>query len=119
MATNSYPSLIACRLPSPGSLHLVKHFRKGLLELQGLLDLVCRDVRILAIFQEAGTLMLANELDERRHIGLPVLRKAFQVLEYGRDATLGEQRHCVVGIFVELGIEDALVHEVGILADVE
>ena len=81
MATNSYPSIIVAN-----SLHLVEHFRKGFFESQGFLDLVGRDVWILPVFQETGTLMVTNELDKRRHIGLPVLGKAFQVLEGGRDA---------------------------------
>jgi len=63
--------------------------------------------------------MFTNELDERRHVGLPVLRKAFQVLECGRDAALGKQCHRVVGIFFEVGVEDTLVHKICIFADIE
>ena len=30
-----------------------------------------------------------------------------------RDAGLDEQRHGILGVFVEVGVEDALIHEVG------
>ena len=36
---------------------------------------------ILPVFQKAGALMLANELDERRHVGFPVFGKTFQIFE--------------------------------------
>ena len=61
MSSNSSMSLA-----SVDSLHLVEHVGEGRLELERLLDLVGADVRILAVFQEARALVLANELDERR-----------------------------------------------------
>src|SRR5262249_22522664 len=45
--------------------------------------------------------------------------EAFQVLEDGVDAVLAEERHGVLGVLVEIGVEDALIHEVGFLPDVE
>ena len=40
--------------------------------------------------------------------------KPFQVLEDGIDAVLREQRDRILGVLVEVGVEDALVHEVGV-----
>jgi hypothetical protein len=93
--------------------------RKTRLELEGLLDLVGAHVGILAVLQEAGALVFTDELDERRRVRLPVLREALQVLEDRVDAVLREERHGVLGVLVEVGVEDALIHEVGVLADVE
>src|SRR4051794_8155925 len=73
-------------------LHLVEHLAEGVLDLQGLLDLVGRDVRILAILQEAGALVLPDELDERRGVRLPVHRKPFEVLEDRVDTGQPEER---------------------------
>src|SRR4029077_704535 len=63
------------------SLHLVEHRRKRRLELECLLDLVCAYVGVLAVFQETRAMMLADKLDERRRVGLPVRRKSFEVFK--------------------------------------
>ena len=63
------------------SLHLVEHVRERRLELERLLDLVRADIRIFAVFKEARAMMVADKLDERRRVGLPVLGKTFEVLE--------------------------------------
>ena len=52
-----------------GSLHLVEHVGERRFQPQRLLDLVGRDVRVLAVLQEAGVLMLADELDEGFRVG--------------------------------------------------
>ena len=54
------------------SLHLVEHVRKRRLELECLLDLVRAHIRVFAVFKETRAMMLADELDERRRVGLPV-----------------------------------------------
>ena len=59
---------------------------EGRLELERLLDLVGAHIRVLAVFQEARALVLADELDERRSIRLPVLGEALEVLEDRLDA---------------------------------
>ena len=63
--------------------------------------------------------MLADELDERRRVRLPVLGKPFELLEDRIDARSLEQLNGVLGVLVEIGVEDALVHEVRVRADVE
>src|SRR4051794_39030944 len=95
------------------SLHLVQHVRERRLQPQRLLDLLRAHVGVLTVLEEAGTLVLADELEERRRVGLPVHREAFQVLEDGVDAILGEERNSVLGVLVEIGIEDALLLEEG------
>ena len=46
-------------------------------------------------------------------------RKALELLEDRVDARLGEESDGVLGVLVEVGVEDALVHEVRVAADVE
>ena len=43
--------------------------------------------------------------------------KAFKVFEDRVDAVLREERNGVLGVLVEVGIEDALIHEVGFRTD--
>src|SRR5947209_17132292 len=105
--------------PAVDSLHLVEHVREGRLELECFLDFVGTHVGILTVFQEAWALMLANKLDERRSIRLPVRRKALEVFEDGVDAVLREEGHSILGVFVKVGVEDALIHEVGLSLDRE
>ena len=45
-------------------LHLVEHVGEGSLQAQRLLDLIGGDVRILAVLEEAGEVVLAHELHE-------------------------------------------------------
>src|SRR3954452_24035426 len=68
------------------SLHLVQHVRERRLQSQRLLDLFRAYVRVLTVLEEAGTLVFPDEVEERRRVGLPVHREAFQVLEDGVDA---------------------------------
>src|SRR3954471_11743594 len=63
--------------------------------------------------------MLAHELDEPLGTFSPVLRETFKILKRRRDAALAEQLHGVFCVLVEVGVEDALVLEIQILADVE
>src|SRR5438874_9211004 len=100
-------------------LHLVQHAGEGGLQLESFLDLVCTHVRIFSVFQKTRALMVAYELDERRGIRLPVLREPLEVFKDGPKAGLREDAHRVFCVLVEVGVEDALVHEVAILADVK
>ena len=103
----------------PRSLHLVEHVREGGLELQRLLDLVGTHIRILTVFQEARALMLANELDECGSIRFPVRRKALKIFEDRIDAISPEEGHGILGVLVEISVEDSLVHKVGFPVDWE
>ena len=71
-----------------GSHHCISSSmaREARLQPKRLLDFVGGHVRVLAVLQEAGALVLADELDERRRVRLPVLREAIELLEDGVDA---------------------------------
>src|SRR5438874_12139542 len=100
-------------------LHLVEHAGESRLQPQGLLDLVGTHIGVLAVFQEARALVVAHELDERSGVRLPVLREPFEVLKDRLEASLREDAYGFFGVLIEFGVEDAMVHEVGVLADVE
>src|SRR5437762_3604512 len=102
-----------------GSLHLIEHVRESRLELERFLDLVGAYVRVFAVFEEARALVLTEERDDCRHVRLPVLRPSFEVYENRGDAGLDEESHGILEVFVEIGVEDALILEVQPLADVE
>src|SRR6516225_7673647 len=93
------------------SLHLVEHVRKRRLEPQRLLDLVGAHERIFAVLKKAWALVFADELDERVRVLLPVLREPFEVGEDRCDTGLAKQPHRVLGVLVEVGVEDALILE--------
>src|ERR1700758_1254010 len=93
------------------SLHLIEHVRKRRLKPQRLLDLIGSHVRIFPVLQEAWALVVADELNESVRVLLPVLRKTLEVGEHRRDTGLAEQPHRVLGVLVEVGVEDALVLE--------
>src|SRR6476660_7338370 len=101
------------------SLHLVEHVREGRLELQGLLDLVRTHERIFAIFKEARAMMVTDELDECRGVRFPIVRKALQIFENGVETRCRKDANRILGIFVEVGIENAHVLEVRFPLDVE
>ena len=103
----------------PRLLHLVEHLGEGLLHPEGLLDFVARHVRVFAVLEEARTLMFADEIYERRCVRSPVRGKPFELLEDGIDTSRLEQLNRVLGVLVEIGIENTLVHEVFLLTDVE
>src|SRR5262245_9863704 len=106
-----FDALIVMSPGSARSLELIENFREGVLDPQRLLDLVSRDVRILAVFDEARALVCPDEPDEGVRVRLPVRREAFEVLEHRIDPCLTEERNRVLGVLVEVGVEDALVHE--------
>src|SRR5215217_3845563 len=74
-------TLASLMFGSRALLQLIEHCGKCVLQIQGFLDFIGADVRILAVLQKTLALMLANELHESFGIGLPVHRKALEVLE--------------------------------------
>src|SRR5881628_1845986 len=110
-STGAVPGSAISLTATAPSLHLVEDFGEGGFDRQRLLDLVGAHIGIFPVFEETRTVMGADELHEGVRIGLPVLREAHQVLENGVDARLLEQFDGVLGILVEVGVEDALVHE--------
>src|SRR5437773_7536669 len=101
------------------SLHLVEHIGDRGIELVRFLDFVGAHVRVYPVFQETRALMFANELDERRYVGFPIFREALEVHEDGSDAGLREEGDGILSVFVEVGVEDSLIHKVGLTFDVE
>src|SRR3974390_2583288 len=63
--------------------------------------------------------MFRNKRRERGRIRLPIFRESFKVLENGVNAVFRKQGYRVLGVPVEIGVEDSLVHEVSFLANVE
>src|SRR6478609_4938447 len=116
MCWMSSSSSIAAACPL---LHLVEHVREGRLQPQRLLDLVSGHVRVLAVLQEARNLVITYEFDERLRVLLPILGKPLELGEDGRDASRTEQLDGVLGVLVEVGVEDAHVLEVQTRSDVE
>ncbi len=64
-------------------------------------------------------MVVANEFDERRGVRLPILGETFKILENRVQASRGEDCHCILGVFVEIGVEDAHVLKVGIAFNFE
>src|SRR6185437_6079737 len=58
--------------------------------------------------------MIADKLDEGGRVGFPVLRKAFEIFEDRMQPDIVEEADGVFGVLVEVGVEDALIHEVGL-----
>src|SRR5271170_1941008 len=104
---------------APRLLHLIKHIGERRLQLEGLFDLVGAHIWVFSVFEKARTLMLADELDERGHVGFPILGESLKVFKHRIDSGRLEESHSVFGIFVEVGIKNALVHEIGLLVDIK
>ena len=101
------------------SLHLVEHIGEGGLQLQSLLDLVGTHKGVFAVFKEARALMLADELNECRKVRFPILGKALEVFEDSNKTRGPENCNGILGVFVEVRVEDALIQEVGLPVDLE
>src|SRR3982751_1195065 len=93
--------------------------RKGRLKLQGLLDLVRAKERILALFDEAGALVVLKKPDEGRCVRPPVRGETFKILEDRGPARRGEDCHGVFGVFVESRVEDAHILKIDVTFDLE
>src|ERR1700727_1350026 len=63
--------------------------------------------------------MLTNKLDEGVRILFPVLRESLEIGEHRSDPGLAEQRHRILGVLVEVGVEDALVLKMQPRTDIE
>src|SRR5438552_1205135 len=74
---------------------------------------------MLAVFEEARTLVVAEKLDDGFWIGRVVLRPALQGFKSCLDSRPSEQERGIFAIFIEIGIEDALVHQVLLALDGE
>jgi hypothetical protein len=90
-------------------LHLVEHCGQSVLDFESLFYLVCGDERILTIFEEAWALMFPHEFNERRGVRLPIHREALKIFEDGIKAGFGKDSDRVFGVFVKVGVEDALI----------
>src|SRR3569833_678462 len=101
------------------SLHQIEHLGEGRLQPQRLLDFIPGHVGVLAIFQKAGTLMVANECYEGSGVDVPVLREAFEIFEHCRYPARAEQLDGVLGVFVEIRVKYPLVHEICFAVDGE
>ena len=74
---------------------------------------------MLAVFEEARTLVVAEKLDDGRRIGRVVRRPSLEGLKGRLDARLPEEERGIFAVFIEIGIEDALVHHVALPLDGE
>ena len=78
------------------------------------------DEGILTVFKETrGLRARAQNLTKRFWVGLPIHRKALEVLEYRPDAGSAKRATASSVVLVEVGIENALVHEVRVAIDRE
>src|SRR5215204_1271305 len=100
-------------------LHLIQHGRHGALYFHGFSDLISSRIRVLRVLKKTWALVIPEELVDRSHIPLPILGESFEICKYCRDAGRSEERHCVLDILVEVGVEDALIHEIRVAFDVE
>src|SRR5215813_2016339 len=92
-------------------LELVEHLRQGVFDPQPLFDFVRADIRILTVLYEAWTLVIANELDERFRVCFPIRGKPFEIFEDRIDSSLREECDRVLSVFIEVRVEDSLIHE--------
>ena len=92
---------------------------KGRLELQSFLDFFATHVGMLAVFEEARALVFAEELDDGRRIGRVVRWPSLKGLKGRLDTRLSEEHRGVFAVFIEIGIEDALIHHVALPLDGE
>ena len=64
-------------------------------------------------------MMIADELDECRGVRFPIFREAFQILENSTQTSWRKDGHRILGIFVEVGVENPHVLEINIAFDFE
>src|SRR5262245_17354342 len=74
---------------------------------------------MLTVFEEARAMVVAEELDAGRSIRPPVRWPALEVLKDRRDASAIKESYGILRIFVEVGVEDALIHHVEFSLDGE
>src|SRR5688500_18270789 len=61
--------------------------------------------------------MLTNEPHECFRIGVPVFREALEIFEDSSEAGSHKESHGVLGVFVKIGVENTLIHEVRLAFD--
>jgi hypothetical protein len=98
-------------------LQLVEHIGQGVFDSQRLLNFVGGDIRILPVLDEARALMIADELDERFRVCFPIRGKPFEVFEDRIDSGLCKKRDRVLSVFIEIRVEDSLIHELRIVVE--
>ncbi len=64
-------------------------------------------------------MMVADELDECRGVRFPIFRKALQIFENGVETRCPKDANRILGILVEVGVEDSYILEVRFPFDVE
>lgn len=74
---------------------------------------------MFTVFEEAWEVVFAKELHDGRRIGRVVRRPPFEGLKGRNDAGLPEEERGIFAVFIEIGIEDALVHHVAFTLDAE
>src|SRR3954468_1520705 len=82
----------------PRLLHLIERVRERRLDRERLLDFFARHVGVLAVFEEARALVLAEESDDRRRIRRVVRRPTLQGFKGRLDARLSEEERGVFAI---------------------
>ena len=61
--------------------------------------------------------MIADKFDECGGVRLPVHREALEIFEHRPQASDAEERNGVFCIFIEVGVENPLIHVVGVAFD--
>ena len=64
-------------------------------------------------------MVVTDKLHECLRFGLPILGKALEVFEDGINASGREESYCILSVFVEVCVEDALILEVGLPINLE
>src|SRR6266536_6257898 len=64
-------------------------------------------------------MMVTDELDECRGVRFPIFWKALQIFENGVETGCRKDGNRILGIFVEVGVENAHVLEIGFPIDIE
>src|SRR6266536_4554972 len=64
-------------------------------------------------------MMVTDELDECRGVRFPIFWKALQIFENGVETGCRKDGNRILGIFVEVGVKNAHVLEIGFPIDIE
>src|SRR5262245_42577189 len=110
-------AVVALLISLSGLLELIEHFRQGVLDSQRLLNFIGGDIGIFPILDEAWALVVANELDERFGVCFPIRGEPLEVFEDRINSGLCEERDRVLSVFVEIRIEDSLIHESSVVVE--
>jgi hypothetical protein len=64
-------------------------------------------------------MMITDKLDECRGVSFPIFWKALQIFENGIETRCRKDANRILGIFVEVGVENAHVLEIGFPLDLK